>query len=213
MNRIKLLATIVLLVISVSLNAQQKELIPDLSKATDAQVWTVHNRDVAYEEGAHLNGKPGDGFLRLNGKTFANGSIELDIKGVDEQGRSFVGFAFHGLNDSTYDVIYFRPFNFRNPQRNRHSVQYVSLPENDWYTLRTDHPGKYENLIIPAPIPADWFHAAITIEYPVVKVFVNNAKEPSLIVNQLSSRKNGWIGFWVGNTSEGWFKNLKITSK
>ncbi len=194
-------------------NAQHKELIPDLSNAADARLWSVHNRALEYDSAVYLDGKPGDGLLRLRDVTFANGTIELDIKGKDVQGRSFVGIAFHGLNDSTFDAIYFRPFNFRNPQRKTHSVQYIAHPANPWYTLRAEHPGVYENLIAPAPAPDDWFHALVTIEYPVVKVFVNNSKEPSLTVSQLSSRKKGWIAFWVGNESDGWFKNLKITPK
>ena len=72
---------------------------------------------------------------------------------------------------------------------------------------------KYENMVTPVPEPSGWFHATVRVEYPVVKVFVNNSGNPSLTIEQLSNRKNGWVGFWVGNNSEGWFKNLKITSK
>ncbi len=142
---------------------------------------------------------------------FANGLIELDIKGKDERGKSFVGLAFHGLNDSIYDVVYFRPFNFESPDRNGHSVQYISHPEYTWHKLRKEHPEQYENPVIPVPDPADWFHVAIIVDYPDVKVFVDNSDEPSLTIKQLSSRKEGWIGFWVGHNSEGYFRNLKIT--
>ncbi len=41
-------------------------------------------------------------------------------------------------------------------------------------------------------------------------VFVNDAKEPSLVVEQLSDRKKGLVGLWVGNTSGGDFANFKI---
>ena len=63
----------------------------------------------------------------------------------------------------------------------------------------------------PVPDPTDWFHATIIINYPDVKVFVDNSDEPSLSVEKLNSRKEGWIGFWVGHGSEGYFRNLKIT--
>jgi hypothetical protein len=43
-----------------------------------------------------------------------------------------------------------------------------------------------------------------------VSVFVNDAKEPSLVVEQLSDRKKGLVGLWVGNTSGGDFANFKI---
>lgn len=39
----------------------------------------------------------------------------------------------------------------------------------------------------------------------------NLVKTPSLEIEQLSNRKNGWLGFWVGHNSDGSFKNLVIT--
>lgn len=39
----------------------------------------------------------------------------------------------------------------------------------------------------------------------------NLVKTPSLEIEQLSNRKNGWLGFWAGNNSDGSFKNLVIT--
>ena len=193
--------------------AQENLFIPDLSKISDSNLWTLHNRDLIPGNEVHLNANQGDGLLWSNDLVFEDGNIDLDIKGKNERGRSFVGIAFHGLNDSTYDVIYFRPFNFEDPSRNGHSVQYISHPEYTWYKLREEHPEKYENAVLPAPDPNGWFHATIIIKYPVVKVYVDNAKEPSLTINQLSSRKKGWIGFWVGNGSEGYFKNLEISKK
>ncbi len=195
------------------LSAQQVESRPDLSKVTSSNSWTVFNRQVTYTDAVYLNAKEGDGFLRMNGSNFMNGEIELDIKGKDIQGESFVGFAFHGLNDSTFDAIYFRPFNFKNPQRKDHSLQYISHPVYTWNKLRDEHPGLYEKTVQHVPDPSGWFHVKIVVQYPVVKVFVNNASEPSITVNQLSDRKKGWVGFWVGNGSDGYFKNLTITIK
>jgi hypothetical protein len=40
---------------------------------------------------------------------------------------------------------------------------------------------------------------------------VNDIAAPVMDVKQLSDRKTGWIGVWVGNTSDGDFANLKIT--
>ena len=209
MKKINFLS-IILLMISISLFGQKNEIIPDLTKTNDTALWVLNNRDLDFDDGVHLNGKPGSGLLWLKSTVFKNGRIELDIKGKDEQGKSFVGLAFHGLNDSTYDAVYFRPFNFKNPDRNGHSVQYISHPEFTWYKLRKEHPEKYENLITPTPEPNDWFHVSITVKYPLVEVFVNNAEKPSLTVNQLSEQTAGWIGFWLGNNSEGYFRNFKI---
>ncbi len=209
MKTLKLFAFF-LLCLGFSMNAQQSEFIPNLSEVNNSTIWTAYNRKVTYDGAVYLNGKAGDGILWLSNFVFANGWIELDIKGKNEPGRSFVGLAFHGLNDTTYDAVYFRPFNFTNLERSNHSIQYISYPNYTWYKLREEAPGKYENIINPVPNPEEWFHATIVIEYPKIKVFVNNSEKPSLTINQLSSRKEGWIGFWVGNNSEGYFKNLKI---
>jgi len=210
--RIQSLTIAFLLFFAFSATAQQNEFIPRLSMVEDALNWRVVNRSVSYLEYIHLDVKPGDGLLYLNDFEFKNGKIDLDIKGKNDPGRSFVGLAFHILNDSTFDAVYFRPFNFRSPERKTHSVQYISMPQYDWYKLRQEHPGVYENMIQHVPDPDDWFHATIIINYPEVKVFVDNSVEPSLVISQISSRKKGWVGFWVGNGSEGSFRNLKITT-
>ena len=191
--------------------AQSK--VPDLSKINDPEVWSLHNREILDDDVVHLNGQPGDGLLWINDLNFKNGTIDVDIKGIDERGRSFVGIAFHILNDSTFDAIYFRPFNFKSPERNGHSLQYISHPKNTWYYLRENFPEKYENPVNPVPKPKGWFHATIVVDYPKVSVYVDKAKEPSLVIEQISDRKEGQLGFWVGNNSEGWFRNLKITAK
>ncbi len=212
-NKFFLIASITLLVVQFSCS-RQKVSTPDLSKISDTSIWTAHNREASVNEGVvHMDAQDFSGLLLLNESDFSNGKIELDIKGKNDPGKSFVGLAFHGLNDSTYDAIYFRPFNFKNPDRNGHSVQYISHPEKTWFFLRENYPEKYENPISLAPDPDDWFHATILVDYPSVKVFVNNSEEPSLSIDQLSTRKKGWLGFWVGHGSEGFFKNLHVSSQ
>jgi len=205
MRTIKLLLFVFYLNIGISVIAQNIETKPGLSKVMDSNSWILSNREITIEKDGviHLNGKQGNGLLCIKERIIENGKIECDIKGKDIQGKSFVGIAFHGLNDSTYDAIYFRPFNFKNPDRNGHSVQYISHPEFTWYKLRKDNPRKYENSLNIVPEPNDWFHVTILIDYPKVEVFVNNSESPSLKIKQLSSRKKGLIGFWVGNNSEG----------
>lgn len=175
--------------------------------------WSVFNRQVSFEkEIIHLDAQENDGVLWLKNSSFKNGTIEFEIKGKDTPGRSFVGFAFHAVDDQTFDAIYFRPFNFKNPEKKSKSVQYVSMPDNGWAVLRKTFPGKYENEMSPAPESVDdWFHVKIEINHPKVKVYVNGSERPTLEVDQISTRKKGTLGFWVGNNSEGWFKNLKIT--
>jgi hypothetical protein len=162
--------------------------------------------------GARLSEAPGDGVAYLEGIEFANGTIELDLKGKDVQQQSFLGVAFHGVDGTTYDAIYFRPFNFKaeDPERRKRAVQYISHPDCPWQKLRGEHPGKYEQAVMPVPDPNGWFHARVVVASPKVSVFVEGANEPSLIVSQLSARGKGLIGLWAGNSSGGDFANLKL---
>jgi hypothetical protein len=75
--------------------------------------------------------------------------------------------------------------------------------------LRQEQPGKFEKPVVPVPDPDGWFHVRIVVAWPKVNVFVNDAREPCLTVDQMSDRKRGRIGLWV-DTGGGDFANLKI---
>lgn len=175
--------------------------------------WTAQDCEVDYTDNIiGLTPQNEPGILWLNNVDLKNGVIELDIKGKDLRGESFVGIAFHGMDNNTYDCIYFRPFNFKSPERKTHSVQYTSAPDKSWSVLRKNFPGKYENTVDPVPYPNDWFHAKIVIEFPNVKVYVNGASNPSLEIEQISNRKTGKFGLWAGSP-DSYFKNIQVTSK
>jgi len=149
--------------------------------------------------------------LWLKNFNFNNGTVELDIKGKDLRGESFVGIAFHASDDQHYAAVYFRPFNFRDPERKGRSVQYVDIPGHDWDALRERNPGKYENEVNPVPDPNDWFHARIVIKFPEIRVFLNDSNEPSLIVQEINKRGEGKFGLWIDG-KEGWFKNVVLSA-
>jgi hypothetical protein len=197
--------------------AQSKAITPDLASLVDGGGLKAINRTASSltdgaRKGVRLSEGPGDGVAYLPGIDFGNGTIELDVKGKDVQQQSFVGVAFHGVDGVTYDAIYFRPFNFKTEDAARRirAVQYVSHPVNTWQKLRTEQPGKYEKPVNPVPDPNAWFHARVVVASPRVSVFVGDAAEPCLVVDQLSDRKKGLVGFWVGNSSGGDFANIKI---
>jgi len=197
--------------------AQQQAIEFNLAALAEHEGLRTFNRSMSVLSngtmgGIHLGEAPGDGVAYLEGVEFSNGTIELDIRGKDVPQQSFLGVAFHAVDATTYDAVYFRPFNFRadDPARRRHGVQYISHPTYTWYKLRNEHPDSYEHAVDPTPDPTGWFHVRIVIASPRVSVFVGDATEPSLAVNQLSDRGNGRIGFFVGNNSGGDFANLKI---
>lgn len=196
---------------------QQKAMELDLAKLAENRGLKVFNRTISSlnegtMKGVRLGESPGDGVAYLEGLEFTNGTIEFDVRGKDVQQQSFVGVAFHGVDATTYDAIYFRPFNFKaeDPARRRRAVQYISHPTYTWQKLRAEHPGHYEQPVSPVPDPNAWFHVRVVVASPKVSVFVNDAKDPSLVVNQLSDRKTGRVGLWVGNNSGGDFANFKI---
>jgi len=210
----KLIIPLMALLWSLTVFAQKVEV--DLSKLKIDKTLKTVNREASIIHGSsgksyiHLNEKPGAGLAWLENVKFTDGTIEFDVKGKNVMQKSFVGIAFHGSNDSTYDAVYFRPFNFRSAEQERknHSVQYIALPKYDWPKLRSEFPNKYEQPLNPAPEPEEWIHCRLVIKDQEIRVFVNNNSAPSLVVKQLSNQKGDKIGFWVGNESEGDFANF-----
>jgi hypothetical protein len=160
----------------------------------------------------YLNSAGDYGAAWIIGVDFLTGVIELELKGRNNPGQSFVGIAFHGQDNKTFDAVYLRPFNFQaaDADHRSHSIQYVSLPEHDWSDLRRDHPGKYESPLSPSPSPDSWVKLKLIIEDKRVSAFVEAADKPALSVEMLNGRRQGKLGLWVGNGSDGWFRNLKI---
>lgn len=188
---------------------------PDLH---NPQAWEITNRKVeAFQDvekkAVQFSQKPGQGFMILKDYEFSNGTIEFDVKGKNIPQQSFVGIAFHMQDTNRCEVVYFRPFNFMNPDTTRRprSVQYVSHPDYTWDKLRADHPGKYENKVNPVPNPEDWFRAKITVNGKFIKVYVNYSSKPSLEVERLGNLSTGKIALWTGTMSGGSFANLEIT--
>ncbi|WP_167613629.1 family 16 glycoside hydrolase [Maribellus sediminis] len=218
MTRIHLIIPIVLVLFTTNLFAQLVK--PELPGASDKQEWVVYNREIACImaelgkiESILLNSNEGDGLVVYQNLEFENGTIEVDLKGKDVLQRSFLGIAFHIQDENSYNAVYFRPFNFKKPERAGHSVQYISHPEFAWHKLRSDFPEQFENPVTPIPDPNDWFHAKIEVSWPNVKVYVDDAEEPSLAVKMKSAFQTGKVGFWVGNGSDGSFRNLTIVKK
>ena len=212
------LASAVGLSAAARLAAQKKTIQPDLSALADGKGFQLFNRSVSRftdgaKNGARLSEAPGEGVAFLPGIEFGDGTIECDLKGKDVPQQSFLGIAFHGVDSTTYDAVYFRPFNFRATDSTRHShaVEYVSHPQWTWQRLRTEHPGVYERAVVPEPDGDEWFHVRIVVERPKVSVFVNGRAEPSLVVDELSDRSHGSLGVWVGEGSPGYFANLRVT--
>jgi hypothetical protein len=163
--------------------------------------------------GAHISAAEGEGAAWVDGVRFETGTIELDVRGKDVLQQSFLGVAFSGSNDSTFEAVYLRPFNFRSadPVRKVHAVQYVSMPVYTWQKLRTERAEVFENPVDPAPDPNGWVPLRVVVEDARVRIYVGDGAEPDLVVDRLGDHAGRRVGIWVGNTSDGDFANLRIT--
>jgi hypothetical protein len=189
----------------------------DLTTRLSAGKLRAVNREVSAlpgsRPGVHVTEKEGPGAVWIEGSDFAQGTIEVDVRGRDMQQRSFVGVAFHRMDDATYEAVYVRPFNFRatDPARRENAVQYMAVPEFDWPRLRKEFPSEFENPVDPSVAPTEWVPLRLVVNNKTVQVFVGGAAAPALEVRKLGSNDRGLVGLWVGNNSDGDFANLRVT--
>ncbi len=178
-------------------------------RAVNREVTRVQGR----EDAIHVSEREGNGIVWVEGTDFAEGTIEVDVRGRDVMQRSFLGIAFHRNDDNTYEGVYLRPFNFRatDPDRHQHAVQYIAVPDFDWPRLRKEFPEEFENPVDASIVPTDWVSLRVTVKAQTVQIHVGPVKAPTLEVRKLGKHDRGAIGLWTGNTSDGDFANLRIT--
>jgi hypothetical protein len=189
----------------------------DLAERLSAGKLRAVNRDVAplpgNRRGVHVSEKEGNGVIWIDGTDFAQGTIEIDVRGRDVVDRSYLGVVFHRKDDNAYEGVYLRPFNFRidNPVRRQHAVQYIALPDFDWPALRQKFPEEFENPVDPSVAPADWVPLRVVVTGANIQIYAGAVTSPALEVRKLGSLDHGMIGLWVGNNSDGDFANLRVT--
>lgn len=160
-------------------------------------------------------------FVKIKGTNFNNAVIEVKVlsrllKNAPDFARGFIGVAFRiNDNNTKYESIYIRPINARadDQVRRNHSIQYYSYPDYKFDQLRNNSPGKYESY---ADMEMNkWITIRIEVKGTQAKLFLDNNKQPSLIVNDLKhgADLSGAIGLWVEVGTEGFFSDLKIQQK
>ena len=188
----------------------------NLATALQEQQIKAVNRTLSiYEkhpEAVEMNAAEGDGLAVLKELAFETGTIEVELLGENNPGRSFIGIAFNIQDEETFEAIYFRPFNFVATEQARkdHMVQYIHHPEYTWYKLREERTMEFENEISHPPDPDAWFKAIIKVSEKHVAVFMDEDAEPVLKVERLTTLKSQKLGLWVGNGSSGRFRNLVL---
>ena len=159
-----------------------------------------------------------DTLALVSGSEFQDGTIELEVAGAPAPGafgdaRGFIGLAFRVQPSAAkYELFYIRPTNGRaeDQLRRNHSTQYVSFPDWPWQRTRQQTPGLYESYADLEP--GAWTKVKIVVAGSKARLYVNDAAQPCLIVNDLKLPPGkGAIGLWVGPGTDGYFANLRIT--
>jgi len=158
-------------------------------------------------------------FAKLTDISFHDGTIEVNVlskflPNAPDWARGFIGVAFR-INDdnSKFECFYIRPSNGRadDQVRRNHSTQYFSFPNHKFSDFRKTDPEKYESYADMAM--NEWIKMKIVVAGDKAKLFINESKQPCLVVNDLKygADMSGAIGLWVGNWTDGYFSELKIT--
>ena len=192
--------------------------MPDLRASPDdiagRNGWIVVGRNVWPEihqgrRAVHFDAQRGPGIAWREGYVFSEGAIDADIAAF----TGHIGLAFWVKDSKHYSTVYFRPQNRPgDPVRGAHGVQYAALPDYGWERLRREKPGIYENSAsLPEPDSGIWFHVRLEITRTQVRAYVNNSKEPCLVVNDvLTTDTSGSVGFFMGDNSLAIISNIKV---
>lgn len=159
-----------------------------------------------------------DPLVMLPAGDFHDGVIEAEVAGVPAahappDSRGFIGIAFRvQQHPSRYEAFYIRPTNGRadDQLRRNHATQYVSHPDFPWHQLRKENPGVYESYA--DMVAGEWTRLRIEVDGGKARLFVNDAEQPSLIVNdlKLGDSARGGVALWVGSGTEGYFRNVAV---
>ncbi len=157
-------------------------------------------------------------FAKIKDIDFENGVIEVKVlsrivKNAPDWARGFIGVAFRiDENNTKFESIYIRPTNGRAEDqiRRNHSIQYFAFPDYKFERLRKESPEKYESYADMGL--NEWITIKIVVQGSNARLFIGKNKQPALIVNdlKLGQHNSGSIGLWVGNWTEGYFRDLKI---
>jgi hypothetical protein len=160
-------------------------------------------------------------FVRIKDLDFKDGIIEVKVlsrlhKKARPSDRGFIGIAYRINEDnSKFECMYIRPTNGRadDQVRRNHSIQYFAFPDFKFDRLRKESPEKYESYADMGL--NEWIKVKVEVKGKQAKLFLNDNKQPSLVVNDLKLGENvsGALGLFVDVGTEGYFRDLKVTKQ
>jgi hypothetical protein len=146
-----------------------------------------------------------------------DGTIEVDVAGAPRAGmppdaRGFIGVSFRTAPHAAWsEVFYIRPTNGRadDQLRRNHSVQYASHPDYPWNRLRQESPGVYESYADMEP--GVWTRLRIVVAGSTARLYVGEAREPVLVVNDLKRGDTpGRVALWANVQTDAYFGPVMI---
>lgn len=142
-------------------------------------------------------------FVRVKNIDFKDGVIEVKVLSrllptASPTDRGFIGLTFRiNENNSKFECIYIRPTNggAGDQLRRNHSIQYFFFRDYKFPRLRKESPEMYESYADMGL--NEWIKMKIVVKGNQAKLFLNDNKQPSLIVNDLKHGEDasGAIGF------------------
>lgn len=217
MNYMFLLLSSLLMVPAVSLSVTDQKGHKAINVKTSVVPWK--GRQALRVTDAVPDEDTGRRLVVLPGSELVNGTIELEVAGDVMPGttgdaRGFVGVAFRtNAAAEKFESFYIRPTNGRaeDQLRRNHAVQYHAIPDFPWHKLREETPAKYETYADMQP--GEWTKLRIEVAGAKARLFVADAKQPTMIVNDLKHGEGGGaVALWIGVGTVAHFSNVRITS-
>jgi sugar lactone lactonase YvrE len=166
----------------------------------DSERWNMVDAEVV----EHLGQKSLLGTALLEDVQFGNGVIEFDIA-ADDLIRSYPGIIFRRQSDDNYERFYIRPH--RSTGLYDDALQYVPVFNGvaGWQLYNG------EGFTAPVTIESgEWVHIKMEFSGSQGRVFVGDAEEPALVINELKhGASKGGLGLMSQRNQPIYFANFR----
>jgi hypothetical protein len=186
-------------------------LLPFANAQTGAKIspndWTIYSENYersALKDTVYL----GKASMKLDGKKMAiamkkdqpykNFRVECDIAG-----RGMSGIGFRAKDQQNYHFLYFRP-GYGGTQE---AIQYIPVYNGSLSWVLYNYPTYEKTADIQS---MQWFHAGLEVRGTILKVFINNGKEPQMEINLVESDFNEGDILLRTMFGESYFANIAI---
>ncbi len=159
-------------------------------------------------------------YAKVDGSDFHNGTIEVDVcgkllPGAPDYARGFIGIVFRAADDGReFECFYIRPTNGKDcedPVRRSHGCQYFSFPGYTFAYFREFGINEYENQVDTIALNT-WSHIKAVIKDDCGMFYVDNVLVLKVDGLKHGPYSRGNVGLYVDIGTDGWFRNLVITS-